>query len=107
MGKGKPVDALDIACKAYKDCQRCARMTHDENCLGEEKEYDFVQSGSDYQCQDRAGSCKRDLCECDLAFAKAHAQVAHVYNQKYHAFYGPNGGFDKYDENNCVCKLFK
>merc|ERR1712198_835313 len=71
-------------------------------CIGEAKKYDFVQSGSDYQCQDRAGSCKRDLCECDLAFAKAHAQVAHVYNQKYHAFYGPNGGFDKDDESNCV-----
>ena len=26
MGKGKPVDELDVACKEYKSCQKCVRM---------------------------------------------------------------------------------
>lgn len=26
MGKGKPVDELDTACKDYKSCQKCVRM---------------------------------------------------------------------------------
>ena len=106
MGKGKPVDALDIACKAYKDCQRCARMKHGETCLGEFTKYKFGLNNNDYQCKNSAGECSRDLCECDLAFAKAHAQVTNVYDVKYHAFWGPNNGFDKEDESNCVCKLF-
>ena len=104
MGKGKPIDAIDSACRAWKECQKCSRMEHDENCLGEFYKYSFGLSQGDYQCSDRAGTCKRDLCECDLAFAKAHAQVANVYDSKYHAFYGPNGGFDKDDEANCVRK---
>ena len=116
MGKGKPVDALDSACKEWKECQKCARLTHNRSashpqgefeCLGEFTKYNFGLKNNDYQCKNSAGSCSRDLCECDLAFAKAHAQVTNVYDQKYHAFYGPNGGFDKDDEDNCVCKLLK
>jgi len=76
-------------------------MKHGETCLGEFYKYSFGLKNNDYRCKDGAGSCKRDLCECDLAFAKAHAQVANVYDSKYHAFYGPNGGFDKDDEENC------
>ena len=26
MGKGKPVDEMDVACKEYKSCQKCVRM---------------------------------------------------------------------------------
>ena len=29
-GKGKPVDDLDSICQQYKQCQKCARMTHGE-----------------------------------------------------------------------------
>ena len=31
-GKGKPVDDLDVTCQHYKQCQKCARMTHGEVC---------------------------------------------------------------------------
>lgn len=34
-GKGQPVDALDTVCKRYKDCLKCASMTHGDQCLGE------------------------------------------------------------------------
>merc|ERR1712128_109402 len=35
MGKGRPVDALDNKCKAYKDCQKCVRAKHGDQCIGE------------------------------------------------------------------------
>merc|ERR1711907_747141 len=50
MGIGKPIDALDSACKAWKECQRCARMKHNRSashpqgefeCLGEFTRYNF------------------------------------------------------------------
>merc|ERR1739848_372624 len=31
-GLGKPVDALDSVCKKYKECVKCARLTHGEKC---------------------------------------------------------------------------
>ena len=34
-GHGQPVDALDSACKKYKDCVKCARMSHGETCIPE------------------------------------------------------------------------
>ena len=111
MGKGKPIDALDSACKAWKECQRCARMKHNRSashpqgefeCLGEFTRYNFGLKNDDYQCKNSAGSCSRDLCECDLAFAKAHALHTGVWKIDNHAFYGD---FDKDDEANCEGKL--
>jgi hypothetical protein len=34
MGKGKPVDALDRVCRTYKDCQKCVREKHGDDCIG-------------------------------------------------------------------------
>ena len=34
-GHGPPVDALDSVCKRYKDCVKCAKMTHGDMCIGE------------------------------------------------------------------------
>ena len=34
-GFGRPVDPLDHACKKYRDCIKCAKMTHGEMCIGE------------------------------------------------------------------------
>merc|ERR1719190_218099 len=39
MGKGRPVDALDNKCKAYKDCQKCVRDKHGDGCIGEMEKY--------------------------------------------------------------------
>ena len=34
-GFGPPVDRLDSVCKAYKDCNKCARETYGHQCIGE------------------------------------------------------------------------
>jgi len=39
MGKGKPVDELDVACKEYKSCQKCVRMEFGDECIGEREKY--------------------------------------------------------------------
>ena len=92
-GHGPPVDALDTVCKAYKDCQKCARMEHGDTCIGEFVRYKYGEKNGDKFCKDTAGSCDRALCECDLAFAKAHVSKAHVFTTDYHLFWStlPNG----------------
>lgn len=92
-GHGPPVDALDTVCKAYKDCQKCARQAHGNMCIGEFVRYKYGERRGDKYCRGTPGSCDRALCECDLAFAKAHVEKAHVFNQDYHLFWStrPNG----------------
>merc|ERR1739838_490444 len=86
-GHGPPVDALDTICKAYKDCIKCAKMTHGNECIGEFVEYDFNLAGGEATCNDSAGSCERSLCECDAMFAKKHVEATDVYTDDYHIFY--------------------
>ena len=40
-GHGPPVDALDTVCKKYKDCVKCARMTHGDTCYPENIKVSF------------------------------------------------------------------
>jgi len=101
MGKGKPKDAIDTVCKAYKDCQRCARMKYTDSCVGEFTEYKYGYKNGDVVCKDKADTCGRALCECDAMFAKEHLAVRGVWDQQYHGFWGPNGGFDHEDPDNC------
>ena len=74
-GHGPPVDPLDSVCKAYKDCVKCAKMTHGEMCIGEFVKYRYGYRNGEAVCKDDAGSCGRSLCECDAMFARTHAPV--------------------------------
>jgi len=90
-GKGKPVDELDTVCKQYKDCLKCASMAHGDTCIGEFVKYRINMNGAQPVCKDNAGSCARDLCECDRIFAQEHVAVSNVYNEDYHMFYTKTG----------------
>merc|ERR1712123_92804 len=49
MGKGRPVDALYNKCKAYKDCQKCVRAKHGDQCIGEFVRYTYKDAfNADY-----------------------------------------------------------
>ena len=50
MGKGRPVDALDTVCKAYKDCQRCVRQKFAEQCIGEFVKYKYGERNGEKVC---------------------------------------------------------
>ena len=100
MGKGKPVDALDAVCKAHKECIHCARQEYGEKCIPDFKRYQFGPRGvstGELNCMDIANTCERSLCECDLAFAKAHGANAHAYTNQHNNFLG----FDPNDQTNC------
>merc|ERR1712153_173058 len=78
MGKGRPVDALDNKCKAYKDCQKCVRAKHGDQCIGE-----FVRYTWKY------ASKFGDFVSNNAAF-----------NADYHAFWSTTG-FDNREDENC------
>jgi hypothetical protein len=94
-GFGPPVDELDTVCKAYKDCLKCVREEHGPQCIGEFIAYDYslVRDGGKKRpvCNDRPGTCKRGLCECDAMFARKHVDVKDVFDKQYHYFWAPNG----------------
>ena len=85
-GHGPPISPLDSVCKQYKDCQKCARETHGNMCIGEFVRYKFGTKRGEKFCKEAPGSCGRNLCECDLQFAKDH-----VSSDDYHMFWSQTG----------------
>lgn len=86
-GFGKPVDSLDSICKQYKDCQKCVKQKFGEDCIGEFVKYRWTKKNGGIQCKDAAGTCKRNLCECDLDFAKKMPNEIDTFNLDYHLFW--------------------
>ena len=102
LGKGKPKDALDVACKAWKDCQRCARTEFGDECIGEFVMYKFGYQDGETFCSDHINSCDRSLCECDQMFAKAHAAATNAWNQDFHQYWSTlQNGWNPSSEQSC------
>jgi len=109
-GHGQPIDPLDRVCKEYKDCLKCARMNHGDSCIGEMVKYRYNIKNNEVRCLDKpekfsnaphTNACKRSLCECDAAFARAHPAVKHHFSNDYHLFW-TTIGWEPQDEANCV-----
>merc|ERR1712109_362894 len=100
MGKGKPVDALDNKCKAYKDCQKCVREKHGDSCIGEFVRYTWKYASKQqaFVSSNDAGSCERELSECDLQLVKDTFAQKDVFNKDYHGFWSTTG-FDHEDDS--------
>lgn len=100
MGKGQPTDELDNACKAYKDCQKCVREKHGEMCIGEFVSYTWKWSSKiqGLKGENAAGSCERELYECDAQFVNDLLNSRDAYKQENHMFWG---GFDNNDSDSC------
>merc|ERR1712223_252391 len=107
MGKGSPVDALDNRCKAYKDCQKCVREKHGDDCIGEMVSYQWRWNSKLGQLQgrDAHGSCSRELMECDKKFVEDTFDNKDVFSYEYHAFYAEQNGFPAWDnEDDASCR---
>lgn len=114
IGNGQPVDSVDRICKKQKECYRCAKkdanVQFSKSCLPEETRYKFKAmtdsvTGQPYvECKNPIGSCERNICECDKAFASklpaAAADPEDGWSETHHAHYG---GFDS--RNQCMRKL--
>ena len=74
-GLGPPVDKYDKTCKHFKDCQKCVRMKHGNDCIGELHAYEYGESNGEKFCVNNSNTCKRAICECDLQFAQNHVQT--------------------------------
>merc|ERR1712176_1360409 len=99
-GYGPPVDPLDAVCKAYKDCVKCAKMTHGDMCIGEFVKYKYGYKNGDAVCKDKAGTCGRSLCECDAMFARQHAPVTGHFKNEFHMFWSTTAGYPMWDPKN-------
>jgi len=104
MGSGAPKDGLDNKCKAFKDCQKCVRDKHGDQCIGEMKKYTWKYAGKrgQFESTNMEGSCERELFQCDLKFAQDTLASIDTFNDDFHAFWStrPNG-FDNRDPDNC------
>lgn len=89
---GKPVkgehDALDKTCQVYNGCLKCVHKAHDDACNGEFVNYQYGEVKGVDTCLDAVGTCERDLCMCDLAFAESHAAAKNQFNSKRWLFRG-------------------
>merc|ERR1719219_755503 len=96
-GFGDPVDELDVTCKSYKDCLKCARMQHGEGCIGEFVKYNFRfgKGLTNFVCRNDANTCECALFECDLMFAQRHSDAAKFFNELH---------FNSWEQNNWVPK---
>ena len=102
IGHGKPVDALDSACRLWKDCQKCVRENHGDTCIGEFVKYTWKFSSKlqTFVMMNQPGTCERELSECDLKFVYNTYNNKDLYNDQYNYFYG---GFDKNDrQDSCT-----
>jgi len=115
LGNGAPVDGVDKHCKKQKECYRCAKKDaqdagRDKACLPEETKYKFkaqfdqVTGAPFVECTNKMGSCARNICECDKAFAEklpaASNDPEEGWTEAHHAHYG---GFDA--RNKCLRSL--
>jgi len=102
-GKGKPVDAIDSACKRFHQCYRCIEKDFVEdkqqsNCEGTNRSYRFkgiidpVTQQKQIICLNNEGSCKRAICECDKKLAEEMSGLEFKWNIVHHQRWG---GFNK------------
>ena len=72
-----------------KDCQKCVRREYGDQCIGEFVKYDWRVRRGQPECTNEPGTCERNLCECDLDFARKMPSQFEVFDVKYHLFWSP------------------
>lgn len=92
-GKGLPVDDLDRTCAELSRCHTCINVDYPENCDPVTQRYKAKliknkEAGTvDIKCTNTMnrkgtnnGDCKKNLCECDKAFAENFAANFELWN---------------------------
>ena len=84
----------------WKQCLKCAVSLYGNECTAQDIKYNsnFVDGG--YQCQNAPGTCRKAICECDLAFAQHMGREAKEWDIKYWAM--DMGGFQHFNTTQCV-----
>ncbi|CBY35500.1 unnamed protein product [Oikopleura dioica] len=105
MGIGAPKDQIDTRCRAYKQCNKCVRREHGDDCIGERVQYTwrYKASTGSFSSLNKVGSCERDLFECDHQFVQDLFQMKDEFDESYHYFWG-SPPFDNRKPANCPKK---
>merc|ERR1712037_111477 len=108
-GYGRPMDNIDRACFDFKQCYRCLVEEYDgeRSCKGEEVGYRFDlitndDGSKDVQCTNTPGSCRYNICQCDLQLARGLAKYESEWDESLHS---AKGGFVR--DGNCYRVLAK
>merc|ERR1712131_253545 len=69
-GLGNPYGVVDMGCHVWKQCLKCAESLYGEECTAQNIKYNVKLVSGQYECQNAPGTCRKAICECDLAFAQ-------------------------------------
>ena len=88
--KHEPVDQIDEACKAYRNCITCHNYRYydqvGEGCSYDEHFYDYdIHTGCEAEQK-----CQLDLCRCDKRLAD---RVAELFDSQYEPIFRAENGF--------------
>jgi len=83
IGKGVPVDRLDKACRALKQCHKCVEAEYDSGCSTVEMSSSIGFSGTNatYNGDD---SCLNNMFNCNLQFVTNFYDLKDEYNEVFH-----------------------
>ena len=95
---GRPVDSLDNKCKAYRECLMCVGDKHGDECLSRSS-YRWQYSEGMPIPVNPAGSCGRDLFECNFQLVKGIFAERDTFNEDYHHSLSTIG-FNREDKDN-------
>ncbi|CAG5103324.1 Oidioi.mRNA.OKI2018_I69.chr1.g719.t1.cds [Oikopleura dioica] len=90
---GKPRDRSDQVCQDHQKCHHCIKLDYGHQCKAT-KGYKFEArmdslTGVKYiQCEDKEGSCEKNLCECDKALAYDLADTQGIWSLANHVEWG-------------------
>ena len=59
-----------MGCHVWKQCLKCAESLYGEECTAQNIKYNVKLVTGQYECQNAPGTCRKAICECDLAFAQ-------------------------------------
>ena len=69
-GLGNPYGVVDMGCHVWKQCLKCAESLYGEECTAQNIKYNVDLVNGQYECKNAPGTCRKAICECDLAFAQ-------------------------------------
>lgn len=84
IGKGVPVDRLDRACRALKQCHKCVEGKWNTECSTAEMSGDISLSSTGNVTYTGSDQCLNDMFNCNLQFVSDFYDLKGIYNEVYH-----------------------
>jgi len=99
-GLGNPYGVIDQGCHSWKQCLKCSQALYGETCTAQDIKYKVELVDGQYTCTNAPGTCRKAICECDLAFAQYTGKHAAEWSTKYWAM--DMGGYQHFNTTQCI-----